>query len=427
MKKIPVVFVSDENYCVPTAVAIQSMLDNAHQDTFYEIYIIADGISNEYKRKLEKLKNNRSLISIIEVNDTHLSKYSQEGYYVSGTALLKFNIADLLPQYDKVLYIDGDILVCKDLTEIYDIDVCKYCLAAIPDMAAIDACHFDERLEVRNYFNSGVMLLNTKMIRKKQLCKKLYETKQKHPEYQCMDQDVFNDVFREAILFLPPKYNLMFYNFIIAKFTLKRVNEFYDTEYSSFEEMEKDAVIIHLTNEKKPWKFEDAYKSEEWMSYFVRTTFKEVNLNRIPKNIDRIVTRKGIFTKIWTMPVTTLKICGIPVVKKKRVGANVLFSVFGINIFRKETDGFTNRYYCLGIKYKKNLDFNYFVHRLNVYTELLRNGIDTVATKEIKFENVQGCRYGYPKELVDLQKQLLRLENMKEQEEGDNSNDESTI
>ncbi len=415
MKKIPVVFVSDNNYCVPTAVAMQSMLDNANKDTFYDIYIVADDISKEYKKKLEKLKNNRSTITVIEVGDGQLSKYAVDGYYVSGTALLKFDIADLLPQYDKVLYIDGDILVYKDLTEMYEVDVSGYCLAATPDMAAIDACHFDERLELRNYFNSGVMLLNTKLIREKKLCKKLYETKQKHPEYQCMDQDVFNDVFRESILFLPPKYNLMFYNFLIANFTLERVNEFYDTEYSTFEEMEKDAVIIHLTNEKKPWKYEDAYKAEEWMSYFVRTTFKDVKLNRVPKNVDRIVTKKWIFTKIWTFPVTTLKVCGIPMVKKKTKGSSVAFSVFGINLFRKETDGFTNRYYCLGIKVKKKVDFNYFVHRLNVYTELLRNGIDTIATEEIRFENVQGCKYGYPKELVDLRKQLLRLEDMKEQ------------
>lgn len=419
MSKIPVVFLTDNNYCIPTSVAIQSMLDNSNAATTFDIFIIANDVSEDYAKKLRTFQSKKATIHLIDMNKVGLDNYNENGYYVSSTALLKFSIADLIPQYDKVLYIDGDILVMKDLSEFYNIDISKYYVAAIPDMAAIDACHFDEHLNIRYYMNSGVMLLNTKRMRKDNLSKKLYEVKSQHPEYMCMDQDVFNHVFNENILFLPPKFNLMFYNFIIAKFKLDRVNEFYDTDYSSFEEMEKDAVIIHLTNEKKPWKYKDAYKYEEWNSYYVKTAFgKDTSIvlfeeNQIVNNV--ITVSKGPFKKVWTPEVTTLSFLNIPLVKKWRLGNKVKFKALGITLAKKVMDGFTTKYYVFGIRYKKLYDFNYYVHRINVFAEIVGVGIHNVASKEpVVINGMQNSIYGNQSDLLQLYKQFTRLDQMKQ-------------
>lgn len=427
MNKLPVVFLTDDNYVIPTSVAIQSMLDNSVTTKAFDIYIIAKDVSEKNKANLLAFASENVEVSIIDVEDISLKKYDEAGYYVSSTALLKFDIADLLPQYDKVLYIDGDVLVLKDVGEMYQIDVEGYCVAAIPDMAAIDACHFDEHLDIRNYFNSGVMLLNTKLIREEGLAAKLYDIKKKHPEYQCMDQDVFNDGFSRRVLFLPPKYNLMFYNFIIANFSLDRVNEFYNTRYESFEKMEKDAVIIHLTNEKKPWKYKDAYKSEEWRTYFDKTPYAKnggnVFYEEQPEET-RYVVHKGPFVKISTLPLTTLYLGKIPLVKKYRRQNGNTIKILGIPVYKSRSDGFRVKRYFMGVRYQKVYDAGYFTHRLNVYKDIIKMALYQFATCQTL--DVQDGELGSTYDQMNLYRQLDRLKNMrKEYEKKENKNETS--
>ena len=40
MVKIPVVYTTDDNYAIPTCVAIMSLLEKAHRTTYYDIYIV---------------------------------------------------------------------------------------------------------------------------------------------------------------------------------------------------------------------------------------------------------------------------------------------------------------------------------------------------------------------------------------------------
>lgn len=93
---------------------------------------------------------------------------------MTGTGLLRFNIIDIFPNYDKVLYLDDDILINGDLSELFETDL-KNTYAVV--VRSIDAelfidwrkSHENDNLNVEKYFNSGVMLLNLKKIREKQI------------------------------------------------------------------------------------------------------------------------------------------------------------------------------------------------------------------------------------------------------------------
>lgn len=414
MNKLPIVFLTDNNYVIPTSTAIQSLLDNNSKENVFDIYIIAKSVSETNKEMFLEFSSDKVIINIIDVDEVSLKGCDEAGYYVTSTALLKFDIADMLPQYDKVLYIDGDVLVLKDIAELYRIDVEGYCVGAIPDMAAIDACHFDEHLDIRNYFNSGVMLLNTKLIREEKLSKKLYDIKKKNPKYQCMDQDVFNDGFSRRVLFLPPRYNMMFYNFIIADFSLDRVNEFYNTTYCSFDEMEQDAVIIHLTNEKKPWKFQDAYKAEEWRKYYERTPFarKGVKINfQVKADDGRAVVHKGPFVKEWTVPVTTLYLGKVPLVRKYRRSNGIAIKALGIPVYSTKSDGYRVKRYIMGIRFQKKYDAGYFVHRLNTYKDIIKISLNQFA--DFQSLEVQAGQLGSTYDQMNLYNQFERLNDMK--------------
>ena len=68
-------------------------------------------------------------------------------------------LADLVEGMpDKLLYLDSDLMFNKDVRLLYDIDIEQYEYAAARD-------HYGKFLIYPNYINSGVLLLNLKMIK----------------------------------------------------------------------------------------------------------------------------------------------------------------------------------------------------------------------------------------------------------------------
>ncbi len=98
------------------------------------------------------------LFDVTEIYETHLRENANEGCYCSPYTLLRL-LADLLPMPDKLLYLDADVMVCKDIGLIYDTDISGYEYAAAPD-------HYGKYLVHPHYINAGVLLLNTALCRK---------------------------------------------------------------------------------------------------------------------------------------------------------------------------------------------------------------------------------------------------------------------
>jgi lipopolysaccharide biosynthesis glycosyltransferase len=273
---VPVVFITDKNYLVPTAVAITSLIDNKKEDTFYEINIIIADLNKDSEDKLNSLKNKNVSIKIVKVNGDKYKEFQREEGYVSSTALFKFEIINLFPEHDKILYLDGDILVKADLAELYDAGLGNHYVGAVRDMAAEVSYKIHKKLPVNKYFNSGVMVLNLKKIREDNLVNRINKVMKKHwHDFVCMDQDVFNFVFKENVLWLKPKYNAMIFNLVLENYTTEEINEFFVTNYTNIEELIKDASIIHLTNSKKPWRNKYSFMNKDWFEYFKKSPFRD--------------------------------------------------------------------------------------------------------------------------------------------------------
>lgn len=266
MSNVPVVFITDDNYVLPTVVAIQSLINHYQGESVLDIYVIADRVGKKGTHCLKELSGEKVHVETLMIDGSNISKFDVKGYYISSSAMLKLSIARLLPDYDEVLFLDGDILVQEDISPLCEIDLDGYYAAAVADMAGMEALHFHKEIKHMRYFNSGVMLLNLKRFRDEDLEQKGFAVKEKHPEYPCMEQHVLNVLFHDEVKYLPPKWNLMTYNFIKFNLSLARTCAFYQVDYASFADMEKDACIIHLTNEVKPWTHRHAYKSDEWLA-----------------------------------------------------------------------------------------------------------------------------------------------------------------
>ena len=97
------------------------------------------------------------LYDVTDAYEQHLKENANEGCYCSPYTLLRL-LADLYPMPDKLLYLDADVMACKDIGLLFDQDVSQVEYAAARD-------HYGHFLVSPNYINAGVLLFNMKKCR----------------------------------------------------------------------------------------------------------------------------------------------------------------------------------------------------------------------------------------------------------------------
>lgn len=271
---INICFVCDEGYVMPVSVAITSLIINKKMHSKYNIYIIGYKFSVDAHKLFEKFDTESVSIKVIDINVNEISDLhkTKKGYCVATTsALLKFYIAEYFQEIRKILYLDGDIIVREDLSDLYQTKLEGYYGAVVIDSGIIYSNR--ERIKLyKNYFNSGVMLLNLEKMRADNVKQLLIESKIKDPDSILMDQDAFNDVFRENVKLLSIKYNCLYVNLIRAKdkFNIEMLNKLYKTNFLQLNDLKEQAVIIHYSSKDKPWKYNNIPLSDEWYKYFLK-------------------------------------------------------------------------------------------------------------------------------------------------------------
>lgn len=246
-KPIHLVFAGDNAYITPLLTAFTSISLNTK--TPVKIHLLTNGFSDKNIQKLtkldEKLKNIE--IELIIVSDQIFENFPINSQW-SQTIYYRYLIPILLPELDKALYLDGDILVFDDLSQLYHTNLNDNMLAAIQDGFEE---YFLERpifKDLTAYINSGVLLINLTAWRDNDIPTVLFKkTKEYQDQLTHYDQDIINLVFNKKILLLEKKYNAQ------QRLTTP-INK----------------VIYHYTGKKKPWKAWDL-SYYEWYKYFEYT------------------------------------------------------------------------------------------------------------------------------------------------------------
>ena len=379
-KTIPVVFLTDDNYALPTAVAIRSLIDHWAGALPLRIYIVAHAVGKENADRLKLLSNTNFLVELIDASHDRadLERFYETGSYVSATSMLKFCIPRLLPNDDVILYLDGDVLVQKDLSPLTQIDVSNYYLAAVKDMTGMLGSGLHTMAGVSLYFNSGVLLLNAKRFREESLEERMFEIASANPHFKCMDQTVFNVGFAERVLWLPPYWNLMACNLIDAGYSISQINAFFGTRSASLAQMVRQAALIHLTNVQKPWNSRYAFHANEWLRVFRRTPFKNVSLVLYPiyakaahhiarkeTYLQHVYTRTGPFLKDWTEQKTTFLLFNHPLAIKIKRPDLYEIRLLGIPLRSKKLNEESIITYVLGIRVQKRDNLEALEKRLS--------------------------------------------------------------
>ena len=292
----PIVLITDENYLHPTIVTITSILINKHCDTKYKIYVFCNSLSEKSKKLLSSID---SCIEVVPF-ENEFSEFVGTHQHVSAAALLKFKIADKFPSYDKILYLDTDMIIQDDLSNLFNIDIQNKYAAVVKDMAGMLLQHAGKKLNLDNYFNSGMMLLNIKKMREENISEKLMDYKLHKDIRKFMDQDCFNAVFGENVVYLTCKYNYMPIN--QKEFNDKQIADFYNVPQDLISEFDSYASVIHLTNKEKPWVYKDVYGSALWAKYYYKSVLKNKRIkyaNKIPlrQRLQNIVKKLFYYNK----------------------------------------------------------------------------------------------------------------------------------
>ena len=276
---IPIVMICDKNYVVPTCVALTSIILNKNKDTYLSV------LDKKYFYEFESEKIKVTIIEgdMKKLENLHRHKAKNNYCVATEAALLKFEIPYLIADYNKIIYLDGDIICRKDLSGLYNTKLTTQYAAVVMDSGKLYS-HRQLVIESPKYFNSGVMLLNLEKMRLENITEELIKTKREMQDRSLMDQNVLNIVFGMNTKLLPIKYNFLYINLLRAEhqnnFTMCELNEMYGTKYDSLDSIRKDSVIIHFSSKDKPWKYYDVRLADEWFGYFMKSPVKYIQLKR---------------------------------------------------------------------------------------------------------------------------------------------------
>lgn len=239
---IPIVFSSDHNYAMPLGVVIQSLVDNKKEGYIVEINILDGGLTMEDKKKLNTFINDEIKIKYINININNFSKLPENGYFTLAV-YFRLIAPELLP-YDKILYIDCDMIILVDIKTIYDLDLQGHVLATVPEMSGPYLAKYFFR-SISRYFNAGFLLIDSIKWKKFNVFSEGLKVKDVIFNF---DQDILNHIFEKEWLELDRSFNFQVSSII-------------------YNENKIDAKIIHFIGAKKPWQY---ISYNPYKKYFIK-------------------------------------------------------------------------------------------------------------------------------------------------------------
>lgn len=261
---IPIFFAIDDSYTPFLAVALQSLIDNASKEYNYLIKILHTNVGEEHQKQIKKFENENVNIEFVDLS-YYIEKVKDKLYtrdYYTNTTYFRLFLPELYPQYDKVLYLDSDIIVVGDISELYNTEMGTNLVAAAPDDIIQYNKVFQDYAELvvgvakyQHYFNAGVLLMNLDELRKFKFQEKFLYLLEKVKFSVAQDQDYLNRLCKGRVTLVSHDWDVM--------------------PYVNNETKPEDIKLIHYNFAYKPWHFEDVTYNEYFWEYAKKTEFYE--------------------------------------------------------------------------------------------------------------------------------------------------------
>ena len=266
-KEIPIFFSTDDNYIPYLDVAIASLIENASKDYKYRIIVLNTGLNPDNIAKVKQNECDGFTIDFIDISENvkDIKSCFKNLYHFSIVTYYRLFIASLFPQYDKIIYLDCDVVVLGDVSKLYNTELEDNILGAVTDQYVCNTREFriyaEKAIGVNpdTYFNAGVLVISLEQFRKNDIENKFINLITEH-DFDLLDPDqaYLNYLCFGKTHILPNGWN-------------KSPTEII---------CEGNKNIVHYNLYKKPWQYDDVIDGEFFWEYAKPSPFYELILDR---------------------------------------------------------------------------------------------------------------------------------------------------
>lgn len=258
--EIPIFFSTDDRYIPFLDVALASLIANASKDFSYRITVLNTGLREENVAKIKTRECDGVAIDFVDISNhlENIKSHFKDVYHFSIVTYYRLFIASLFPQYDKIVYLDCDLVVLGDVSELYNAPIGDNILGAAPEQFVQNTAEFRRYAEVAlgvdpdGYVNAGVLVINLKEFRNRRIEEKFVQLITEY-DFDLLDPDqaYLNYLCRDKIYVLPNGWN---------KEPMPLA-------------CEGKKNIVHYALYKKPWQYEDVTDGEYFWQYAESSPF----------------------------------------------------------------------------------------------------------------------------------------------------------
>lgn len=266
-REIPIFFSADDNYIPYLDVAILSLIANASKAYNYRIIVLNTGLDEENKRLIKHNEQRGFAIDFVDISAQleGIRQSFKRVYHFSIAAYYRLFIASLFPQYDKIIYLDCDVVVRGDISRLYNTELGDNILGAVADQFVPVTSEFRAYVEqaigvnADTYFNSGVLLINLAQFRKNKIEQRFVNLITKY-NFELLDPDqaYLNYLCYGKTRLLPNGWN----------------------KAPTGADCEGSKNIVHYNLYKKPWQYDDVADGEYFWCYARESAFYNEILER---------------------------------------------------------------------------------------------------------------------------------------------------
>jgi len=295
-KIIPIFFAVDDNYAPLLYVALESIISQASPEYEYHFHILYENLSGENIAGFLGYNHGNVRVYVTDMAEriaAHAQQMHTRDYY-SKTTYFRVYIARMYPEYDKALYLDCDIALNGDISELYSYDIGDNYVGGITcetvDTSDVFTHYAENYLGCRlpDYFNAGVMVMNLKALRGIDFERRFFDIMSKITFEVAQDQDYFNVLCKGHVMFIPIKWNktprpdgyipleeikLVHYNLAYRPWRYDGVH--YGELF--WKHARKTPVYEKLLEMKRAFTEENAAYDRQWMTNLVKLARKQGN------------------------------------------------------------------------------------------------------------------------------------------------------
>ncbi len=212
MSRINVCLSFDDNYAKYAGVTIASILANAKDSDELYFYLLDGGVTTENKEKILSLRTIKDCtIKFVPIDEDLFNDYKKikTHKYITLPTYYRLKISELIPDVERIIYLDCDVVANVSLEELFNADMGDCAVAGVRDVEPKWA------KDNSTYVNAGILLLDLKKFKERNIEQAFLDYTKDHIETIKMgDQEIINEVLKNRIKLLEPKWNVQASHFI---------------------------------------------------------------------------------------------------------------------------------------------------------------------------------------------------------------------